>query len=173
MTVSAVQIQNLLYVVGALVVATLVSGFIVLRHRKPKSLEAGIESFSRELKALAPERRPPPTRDPRSASDGGPPQRRRGLRPRPIAHSGASRVGRHSTASTAGSRAATSPGSNGAAAEPGTVDDSGRHEKGDEGLTHNDSSARSAPRPVEGAHFHALDDQETDGGDQSGRRQGG
>jgi hypothetical protein len=54
---AAMQVQNLLYVVGALLVASVVSGLYVLRHRKPKSLEAGIESFSRELRALAPERR--------------------------------------------------------------------------------------------------------------------
>ncbi|HEY2303176.1 MAG TPA: hypothetical protein VGH66_14855 [Acidimicrobiales bacterium] len=54
---SALVLTNLLYVVGAVVVASLVSGLYVLRHRKPKSLESGIESFSRELRALAPERR--------------------------------------------------------------------------------------------------------------------
>jgi hypothetical protein len=60
------QIQNLLYLIGALAVATLwISALYLLRHRKPKSLEAGIESFSRELRALAPDRRPPNGEGPR------------------------------------------------------------------------------------------------------------
>lgn len=50
-------LSNLLYVVGAIVAATIVSGIVLLRHRRPKSLEAGIEMFSRELKALQPDRR--------------------------------------------------------------------------------------------------------------------
>jgi hypothetical protein len=54
---AALVLTNLVYVVGAVVVATLISGLYVFRHRKPKSLESGIESFSRELRALAPERR--------------------------------------------------------------------------------------------------------------------
>ena len=70
---SALVLTNLLYVVGAVVVASLVSGLYVLRHRKPKSLESGIESFSRELRALAPERRervPPERRRPAPARPG-------------------------------------------------------------------------------------------------------
>lgn len=55
---SALVLTNLLYVAGAVVVATLVSALYVLRHRKPKSMEAAIESFSKELRALAPEGRP-------------------------------------------------------------------------------------------------------------------
>jgi hypothetical protein len=49
-------LSNLLYVVGAIVAATVASGVVWLRHRRPKSLEAGIEMFSRELKALEPDR---------------------------------------------------------------------------------------------------------------------
>jgi hypothetical protein len=56
-TMAALVLTNLVYVVGAIVVASLVSGLYVLRRRKPKSLESGIESFSRELRALAPEQR--------------------------------------------------------------------------------------------------------------------
>jgi hypothetical protein len=56
LTMAALVLTNLVYVVGAVVVASLVSGLYVLLHRKPKSLESGIESFSRELRALAPER---------------------------------------------------------------------------------------------------------------------
>jgi hypothetical protein len=54
---AALVLTNLLYVAGAVVVATLVSALYVLRHRKPKSMEAAIESFSRELRALAPDGR--------------------------------------------------------------------------------------------------------------------
>lgn len=65
---AALQLSNLLYVAAAVVVATLISALIALRHRRPKSLESGIESFNRELQALAPEQegvegqvtRPPP-----------------------------------------------------------------------------------------------------------------
>jgi hypothetical protein len=148
---SAVQIQNLLYLVGALVVATVVSALIVLRHRKPKSLEAGIESFSRELKALAPEQRLPP-REPRPAPgfDGDPSQRRRSLRARPIVRSSAGRPGRRSPAQAAG--------------EPVEVDDGGRPQGSDKGLTRKDSSAAPVPRPTKGAHFHPLSEPGTDGG---------
>jgi hypothetical protein len=55
--IAATDMSNLFYLVGAIVAATVVSGLLLLRHRRPKSLEAGIEMFSRELKALEPERR--------------------------------------------------------------------------------------------------------------------
>jgi hypothetical protein len=71
----AVHLQNLLYVAVAILVATVISAWYVLRHRKPKSLEAGIESFSRELKALAPERTPEPGRGARSTSAPEPTER--------------------------------------------------------------------------------------------------
>jgi hypothetical protein len=54
-TLAALVLTNLLYVAGAVVVATVVSALYVLRHRKPKSMESAIESFSRELRALAPD----------------------------------------------------------------------------------------------------------------------
>ena len=50
--------QNLLWVVGAVVFSTLVISLIWLRNRKPTSMESGIKEFSRELRALAPEQRP-------------------------------------------------------------------------------------------------------------------
>jgi hypothetical protein len=87
MTLDAIQIQNLLYLVGAVAVATLwISALYLLRHRKPRSMEAGIESFSRELRALAPDRRPPNAQDHRGGSSrdqsnrpsGQPPAQRRG-----------------------------------------------------------------------------------------------
>ena len=57
--IAGMVLSNLLYVVGAIVAATVVSAIFLLRHRRPKSLEAGIEMFSRELKALEPDRRGP------------------------------------------------------------------------------------------------------------------
>ena len=49
--------ENLLYL-AAVVVVSIVGGLVVfLRNRKPTSMEAGIDAFHRELKALAPERR--------------------------------------------------------------------------------------------------------------------
>ena len=77
MTVGTVQIQNLLYVLGALVAASLwISGLYVLRHRKPKSVEAGIESFSKGLRALAPERRPTTPSPPAGGQDATAPPAR-------------------------------------------------------------------------------------------------
>jgi hypothetical protein len=52
---AALQLSNLLYLAAAIVAAIVISALIALRHRRPKSLESGIESFSRELRALAPE----------------------------------------------------------------------------------------------------------------------
>ena len=57
--IAGLVLSNLFYVVGAIVAATVVSAIVLLRHRRPRSLESGIEMFSRELKALRPER--PPT----------------------------------------------------------------------------------------------------------------
>jgi hypothetical protein len=62
---AALQVQNLLYLLGALVAAGVwIAGLYLLRHRKPKSIEASIESFNRELRALA----PPPGRPAASGS---------------------------------------------------------------------------------------------------------
>ena len=60
--------SNLLYLGFAVVLSAIGVLWIYLRNRKPTSLNAGIEEFQRELKALAPERRPeggsrPGTRD--------------------------------------------------------------------------------------------------------------
>jgi len=49
---------NLLYVVAALAGSVVISFVIVVRNRKPTSMEAGIEAFNRELRALAPDKRP-------------------------------------------------------------------------------------------------------------------
>ena len=53
--IAGMVLSNLLYVVGAVAVATVVSAFVMLRHRRPRSLESSIELFSRELKALEPD----------------------------------------------------------------------------------------------------------------------
>jgi hypothetical protein len=50
-------VSNLLYVLVALTLSALGSLILWYRHRKPRSMEAGIDEFTRELKALAPERR--------------------------------------------------------------------------------------------------------------------
>jgi len=50
-------VTSLLYLLIAVVLSALGSLILWLRHRRPTSLESGIDSFSRELKALAPERR--------------------------------------------------------------------------------------------------------------------
>jgi preprotein translocase subunit SecG len=49
-------VGNLLYLVVPAMVAAAIIVVIVLRNRKPSSMEAGIDAFSRELRALAPER---------------------------------------------------------------------------------------------------------------------
>ncbi len=56
--------SNLLYLGIAIVLSVLGCLVIYLRNRKPTSLNAGIEEFQRELKALAPEVRPEPGRPP-------------------------------------------------------------------------------------------------------------
>ena len=46
---------NLLYLVGAVVAIVVILTALYLRTRKPKTMEYGIDSFRRELRALAPE----------------------------------------------------------------------------------------------------------------------
>ena len=50
--------SNLLYLGFAVLLSVLGVIWIYLRNRKPTSLNAGIEEFQRELRALAPDRRP-------------------------------------------------------------------------------------------------------------------
>jgi hypothetical protein len=50
-------VSNLVYLLVALVLSVTGSLILWFRHRRPTSLESGIDSFSRELKALAPDRR--------------------------------------------------------------------------------------------------------------------
>ena len=49
--------SNLLYLVIALALSGLGSLILWYRHRRPRSMEAGIDEFTRELRALAPEHR--------------------------------------------------------------------------------------------------------------------
>jgi len=50
---------NLLYVGLAVAVTGLGSLIMVLRNRRPRSLQSGVDEFARELRALAPEPAPP------------------------------------------------------------------------------------------------------------------
>ena len=49
--------SSLLYLLLALVLSVVGSLILVYRHRRPRSMEEGIDEFNRELRALAPERR--------------------------------------------------------------------------------------------------------------------
>jgi hypothetical protein len=51
---SSVVYSNLMYLGGAVVLMIVLTLVIVLRQRKPKSVEANMESFNRGLRALAP-----------------------------------------------------------------------------------------------------------------------
>ena len=46
---------NLLYLAGAVVAIAVILSGLYLRNRKPKTMEYGIDSFQRELRALAPD----------------------------------------------------------------------------------------------------------------------
>ena len=46
---------NLLYLAGAVAVIAVILTALYMRTRKPKTMEYGIDSFQRELRALAPE----------------------------------------------------------------------------------------------------------------------
>jgi Flp pilus assembly protein TadB len=54
---TSVQWQTLAWIVGAAVVAAVIITIIVLVSRRPKSMEDGIEEFSRSLQAVAPNHR--------------------------------------------------------------------------------------------------------------------
>jgi hypothetical protein len=51
-------VSNLLYLGIAVVVSIIGCLILYYRNRKPTSLTHGIEEFQRELKALAPDKRP-------------------------------------------------------------------------------------------------------------------
>ena len=48
-------VANLLYLLGAIASIAVILSALYLRNRKPKTMEYGIDSFQRELRALAPE----------------------------------------------------------------------------------------------------------------------
>lgn len=50
--------SSLAFLAVAVTLSLLGSLILWIRHRRPRSLEAGIDEFSRELKALAPDRKP-------------------------------------------------------------------------------------------------------------------
>ena len=49
--------SNLLYLLVAILLSIIGSLILWYRHRRPRSMESGIDEFNRELKALAPENR--------------------------------------------------------------------------------------------------------------------
>jgi hypothetical protein len=55
---TSVQWSTLAWIVGAAVAAAVIITVIVLVSRRPKSMEDGIEEFSRSLQAVAPNQRP-------------------------------------------------------------------------------------------------------------------
>ncbi len=61
--------SGLIFLVAALAVSVIGSVVLWLHHRQPTSLYQGIDDFSREMDALAPERRATP--------DPSPPRRER------------------------------------------------------------------------------------------------
>ncbi len=68
--------SNLLYLGIAIVLSVFGCLAIYLRNRKPTSLNAGIEEFQRELRALAPDRRPESGRPQARSSAGATPRTR-------------------------------------------------------------------------------------------------
>ena len=53
---------SILFLVAALVLSVVGCAVFLLSHRKPTSLEHGIDSFSREMDALSPQRTSAPSR---------------------------------------------------------------------------------------------------------------
>lgn len=108
---SSVVLSNLAYLIGAIVLAVIFGLLVWLRHRKPKSIDANVESFNRGLRALAPDN--PPRRRGQPAVRGAlpprPPEPLRSVRPT------AARDPNPSTPPTAAAEAAGEP----AGVEPG------------------------------------------------------
>jgi hypothetical protein len=59
-THTAVQWSTLVWIVGAIVAATVIIAAIVVVSRRPQSMEDGMAEFSRSLQAVAPAHRPGP-----------------------------------------------------------------------------------------------------------------
>jgi hypothetical protein len=57
-TLAAVVVGNLVYVLGAVIGIVIGALVVTLRHRQPSSVEAGMASFRKGLRALAPDREP-------------------------------------------------------------------------------------------------------------------
>lgn len=57
---------NLLYLIVAVAISALLSWVLWMRNRKPRSTEAGIDSFQKGLRALAPDKSPPESERPHS-----------------------------------------------------------------------------------------------------------
>ncbi|HLH46074.1 MAG TPA: hypothetical protein VKV25_02880 [Acidimicrobiales bacterium] len=55
MVSATVVLQNLAYLIGAVVLAIVLGVAVALRHRRPRSMEANVESFNRGLRALSPD----------------------------------------------------------------------------------------------------------------------
>jgi hypothetical protein len=53
--IAAIVLSNLMYLVGAVAAIVVLSLAVVLRHRRPKSVEANVKTFNRGLAALAPD----------------------------------------------------------------------------------------------------------------------
>ena len=49
---------NLVYLIGAVVAIAIICGVLYVRNRQPRSMDWGIDSFRKELRALAPDRAP-------------------------------------------------------------------------------------------------------------------
>lgn len=64
--------NNLLYLIGAVLLSAVAIGALKYRNRRPKSMEAGMREFERGLKALD------PTNDPRKRPVDGREGRRSG-----------------------------------------------------------------------------------------------
>jgi hypothetical protein len=63
-TPSSVVISNVGYLAGLVVLAAILVTIVVLRHRRPVSTEANLDSFHRGLAALAPDKVPGRHRQP-------------------------------------------------------------------------------------------------------------
>ncbi len=72
---------SILFLLAAVVLSVIGCTLFLLRHRKPTSLEHGIDSFSREMRALSPDQVPGAPRRRSSRQSPPPPsgaeQRRR------------------------------------------------------------------------------------------------
>jgi hypothetical protein len=71
---SSVVLSNLAYLIGAVLLAFIFGLLVWLHHRKPKSIDANVESFNRGLRALAPDSAPRKPRHSARAQIATPPR---------------------------------------------------------------------------------------------------